>query len=236
MPIAHVDALDAEPKPHQILEALLLTSDKPLSLKALAKHLGDGERDLDRKAVLIAIEELKLALEGRGIELVEVASGYRLQVRAALAPWVGRLQEEKPPRYSRALLETLVLVAYRQPITRAEIEEVRGVGVSTHIIKTLLERQWVRVVGHKEVPGRPALYATTREFLDYFNLTKLEDLPSLPELKDLDARAEALTARVQEEAAPDLDATQPIDLALQQDLEPQVQKELTNKPVAPQTD
>jgi len=124
--------------------------------------------------------------EGRGYELVQVAGGYRFQVRQNLSTWVGRLWQERPPRYSRALLETLSLIAYRQPITRGEIEEIRGVAVSTNIIKTLQEREWVRVVGHRDVPGRPAMYATTRQFLDYFNLKSLEELPTLAEIKDLD--------------------------------------------------
>jgi len=124
--------------------------------------------------------------QGRGIELKEVASGYRMQVRQDYAAWVGRLWEEKPARYSRALLETLVLIAYRQPITRGEIEEIRGVSVSTQIAKTLLDREWIRVLGHKDVPGKPAMYGTTKEFLDYFNLKNLDDLPPLSDIKDLD--------------------------------------------------
>jgi segregation and condensation protein B len=121
------------------------------------------------------------------MELCEVANGFRIQVRADYAPWVSRLWEEKPARYSRALMETLALIAYRQPVTRAEIEEIRGVSVSSNIVKTLLEREWVRVVGHRDVPGRPALYATTREFLDYFGLQSLDQLPTLAELRDFDS-------------------------------------------------
>jgi segregation and condensation protein B len=129
---------------------------------------------------------LQAECEGRGIELVEVASGWRYQVRARFADWVNRLFDEKPQRYSRALLETLAIIAYRQPITRAEIEDIRGVSVSAGIIKTLQEREWVRVVGNREVPGRPELLATTRQFLDYFNLKSLSDLPPLSEIKDFD--------------------------------------------------
>ena len=125
-------------------------------------------------------------MNGRGIELVEVASGYRLQVREQYSPWLGGLFSERPPRYSRALLETLALIAYRQPITRGEIEDVRGVVVSSNIIKTLMEREWIRVLGHREVPGRPALYGTTREFLDHFGLKSLEGLPPLAAIRDLD--------------------------------------------------
>ncbi|TNF37482.1 MAG: SMC-Scp complex subunit ScpB, partial [Gammaproteobacteria bacterium] len=133
-----------------------------------------------------ALTALQEDYEGRGLLLKEVASGYRFQVAESYAPWVSRLWEEKPPRYSRALLETLALVAYRQPITRGEIEEIRGVSVSSHILKTLLERDWVRVLGHKDVPGKPAMYGTTREFLDYFNMKSLDELPTLAEIKDLD--------------------------------------------------
>jgi segregation and condensation protein B len=128
----------------------------------------------------------------RGIELREVSSGFRFQVRKEMGPWVSRLWQEKPPRYSRAILETLALIAYRQPITRGEIEEIRGVAVNTQIVRTLLERNWVRVVGHRDVPGRPAMYATTRQFLDYFDLKSLEDLPPLSEIRDLDKINEEL--------------------------------------------
>jgi segregation and condensation protein B len=133
-----------------------------------------------------AISEIQANCEGRGFEFKEVASGYRFQVRAEYGDWIGRLWEEKPPRYTRALLETLALIAYKQPITRGDIEEIRGVSVSTNIIRTLLEREWIRVVGHRDVPGRPSIYATTKTFLDYFNLTSLDELPTLSEIKDLD--------------------------------------------------
>ena len=122
----------------------------------------------------------------RGLELKEVASGFRIQVREDTNPWVARLWEERPQRYSRALLETLALIAYRQPITRGDIEEVRGVSVRTNIIRTLQEREWIRVVGHRDVPGKPALFGTTKAFLDYFNLSSLDDLPSLAEIKDME--------------------------------------------------
>ena len=136
---------------------------------------------------------------------MQVASGYRFQVRQDLAAWVGRLWQERPARYSRALMETLSLIAYRQPITRGEIEEIRGVAVSTNIIKTLLEREWVRVVGHRDVPGRPAMYATTRQFLDYFNLKSLDQLPPLAEIKELDNLSGELALEVPEQAS-DADA------------------------------
>jgi segregation and condensation protein B len=132
-----------------------------------------------------ALEELSDDLASRGIELKEVASGYRLQTRNELMPWISRLSEERPQRYSRALLETLALIAYRQPITRGEIEEVRGVSVSSNIVRTLQEREWIRVVGHRDVPGKPALFGTTKAFLDYFNLISLDDLPTLAEIRDM---------------------------------------------------
>jgi segregation and condensation protein B len=142
---------------------------------------GDGP---DRAALKQALEALAKDYEGRGIELKEVATGYRVQIRTNMTDWLQPLWEERAPRYTRALLETLALVAYRQPITRAEIEEVRGVVVSTNIVRTLLERNWIRVVGHRDVPGKPAMFGTTKDFLDYFGLKKLEDLPTLAELKD----------------------------------------------------
>jgi segregation and condensation protein B len=172
----------------QILEAALLAGGQPLSLDRLAALFDDAERPA-RDTLRTLLEELRQECAGRGIELVEVASGYRFQVRREVAPWVARLWEERAPRYSRALLETLALIAYRQPITRAEIEEVRGVSVSTHIVRTLQERQWIKVVGHREVPGRPALYGTTRQLLDHFNLKSLDQLPTLAEVRDLDAAA-----------------------------------------------
>ncbi|MDH5517212.1 MAG: SMC-Scp complex subunit ScpB [Gammaproteobacteria bacterium] len=145
-----------------------------------------------KRAIVDVISSLQQDYSGRAMELKEVASGYRFQVRQGYADYVGKLWEEKPSKYSRALLETLVLIAYRQPITRGEIEAIRGVSVSSHIIKTLVEREWVRVVGHRDVPGKPAIYGSTREFLDYFNLTSLDQLPSLAEIKDLDKIAPEL--------------------------------------------
>ena len=170
----------------QIIEAALLAAGRPLNLDQVLAVFGDEVSQPDRDAVRAALAQLGDEYAGRAIELVQVASGWRVQVRAGLAEWVGRLWEERPTRYSRALLETLALVAYRQPITRGEIEDVRGVTVSTSIMKTLLEREWVRIVGHRDVPGRPALYGTTREFLDYFGLKSLDELPTLAELRDID--------------------------------------------------
>ena len=177
---------DSDTRIKYIVESVLLASGKPLTLDNILAVFGDGEKP-ERDQVRDAIAALQDDYAERGIELVEVASGYRVQVGQDMEPWVSRLTEEKPQRYSRALLETLSLIAYRQPITRGEIEEVRGVAVSTTIMKTLLEREWVHIIGHREVPGRPAMYGTTRKFLDYFSLKGLSDLPSLAELRDLSA-------------------------------------------------
>ena len=173
----------------------MLAADHPLSVDQLAALFAPAQQSIlaQDTAEPPTHDELRQALamlqqecESRGIELKEVSSGYRFQVKQALAPWVSRLWEERAPRYSRALLETLALIAYRQPITRAEIEDIRGVAVSSNIIKTLQEREWVRVLGHREVPGRPALFGTTREFLDFFSLKSLGDLPTLAEISSLD--------------------------------------------------
>lgn len=169
----------------QILEAALLAAGQALSLAQMAALFTDDERP-SNKAISQALEQLQLDCENRGIELTEVASGYRLQVKQSLHVWVSRLWTERPQRYSRALLETMSLIAYRQPITRGEIEAVRGVAVSTNIIRTLQERDWIRVVGHRDVPGKPALFGTTRGFLDYFNLKNLDDLPTLAEIRDME--------------------------------------------------
>ncbi|MEW5756701.1 MAG: SMC-Scp complex subunit ScpB [Pseudomonadota bacterium] len=169
-----------------ILESALLAAGQPLSIDRLLALFVD-ENQPSRDEVQTALSALEEDYAQRGIELKEVANGYRIQVKSEMAEWVSRLWDERPQRYSRAVLETLALIAYRQPITRAEIEEVRGVAVSTNVIKTLQEREWVRVVGHRDVPGRPALYATTKEFLDYFNLKGLNELPSLMELRDIES-------------------------------------------------
>ena len=158
----------------------------PLSVDRMLDLFAEDKEQPTREAIRDTLQELADECEHRGIELKQVSSGYRFQAKKDYGPWVSRLWEEKPPRYSRALLETLALVAYKQPITRSEIEEVRGVSVSTHIIKTLQERDWVKAVGHRDVPGKPALYATTKAFLDYFNLKSLDELPSLQEIRDLD--------------------------------------------------
>lgn len=170
----------------QIVEAALMAADTTLNIDRLMQLFELDNEKPTREQIKKTITTLQQECEGRGVDLKRVASGYRYQTREDVQPWVARLWQEKPPRYSRALLETLSLIVYRQPITRGEIEEVRGVSVSSNIIKTLLEREWVRVVGHKEVPGRPALYGSTKQFLDYFNLKSLNELPTLAELADLD--------------------------------------------------
>ena len=168
-----------------IIEAALLAAGKPLTIAGLGALFEEHERP-DNDAIRSALSTIGERCEDRGFELTEVASGWRFQVRETYSQWVSRLWQERPQKYSRALLETLALVAYRQPITRGEIEEIRGVAVSTNIIRTLHERDWIRVVGHRDVPGRPAMYATTRQFLDYFNLKSLDQLPALADLRDLE--------------------------------------------------
>ena len=169
----------------QIIEAALLASEGPLTVDNLFRlfTLGELDEEEGRKQVRTALETLQDACDGRGVTLQKVSSGYRYQTRQDLSPWVSRLWEEKPPRYTRALLETLALVAYKQPVTRGDIEQVRGVSVSQNIMRTLLERDWIRVVGQREAPGRPSMYGTTKAFLDYFDLAKLDDLPPLEEIK-----------------------------------------------------
>jgi segregation and condensation protein B len=177
-------ASDPEPL-RRIVEGALLAAGRPLDIAQL-QGLFDPLEQPDAVQLRAALDAIAADCAGRAWELRRTASGYRLQVRAELAPWISRLWEEKPRRYSRSLLETLALIAYRQPVTRGDIEAVRGVAVSSDTIKLLLEREWVRVVGHRDVPGKPALYATTRQFLDYFNLESLDQLPPLGELRDLE--------------------------------------------------
>ncbi len=184
----------------QVLEALLLASDQPLSLDHLQRMLGN-ELGVSKKDLRDGLARLQASMEGRAAEVREVASGYRIQVRADYAEWVSKLWQEKPPRLSRALLETLALICYRQPMTRGEIEEVRGVALSPNIIRVLLERGWIREVGVKEVPGRPSLFGTTHQLLDDLGLTSLDQLPSLPEIKDpqlLEAALERLGEKMHE--------------------------------------
>lgn len=168
-----------------VIEAALLAAGRPLGVDKLQGLFGDKDAPA-RQDIRAAIMELQTDYAERGIELVEVASGFRIQIRSTMTHQLEKLWEERPPRYSRALLETLSIIVYRQPVTRGEIEDIRGVAVSTNITRTLLERTWIRIVGHRDVPGKPAMFGTTKEFLDYFGLKKLDDLPPLSELKDFD--------------------------------------------------
>ena len=170
----------------KVIEAALLAAGQPLKIDRIMSLFAEGDFQPEKKDIIEALDAISEDCKDRGIELREVASGFRLQVREDMAPWISRLWEEKPQRYTRALLETLALIAYRQPVTRGEIEDVRGVAVSSNIIKSLTEREWIRVVGHRDVPGKPAMYGTTKEFLDYFNLKTLDELPTLAELRDFE--------------------------------------------------
>src|SRR5271157_4856125 len=207
-----------------VIEAALLAAGRPLAADELVA-LFDERDGSNAEEVQAALDSLRHDYESRGIELAEVANGYRIQIRAAVAQPVSRLWQERPAKYSRALLETLALVAYRQPITRGEIEQIRGVAVNPNIIKTLLERSWIRVVGHRDVPGRPELLGTTREFLDYFNLRKLDDLPTLAQLKELEHLRVQLTLpgaerEVLTESDASLDAAADLDHPADDDEEP----------------
>jgi len=183
-----------------IVEAALMVSEKPVSVGQLLA-LFENETDRPEKAeIKTVIEQIMQDYEGRGIELKEVSSGYRVQVNGDYADWINHLFDDRPPRYSRALLETLTIIAYRQPVTRAEIEEIRGVSVSSNIIRTLQERSWIRVVGQRDIPGKPELLATSKEFLDYFNLKKLTELPALSEIKDFDQINPDLFEELEKEA------------------------------------
>ncbi|WP_161866261.1 SMC-Scp complex subunit ScpB [Pseudomonas yangonensis] len=207
----------------QLLEAFLLASGKAQSLERLYELFEEGERP-EPEQFKAALEILRQSCEGRAFELKEVASGYRLQVRERFAPWVGRLWEERPQRYSRALLETLALIAYRQPITRGEIEDVRGVAVNSNITKTLLEREWIRVVGYRDVPGRPAMFATTKGFLDHFNLKSLDELPPLAALRELEPEPELA---LDEDAEVPASLQARADLALQEEGEVEPREEVS---------
>lgn len=183
----------------RIVEAILFAANRPMTVKQVQQVFPEIEQP-ELIEILGAIESITEDYRDRPIELKRVASGYRFQVRQELSRWVSRLFEEKPPRYSRALLETLAIIAYRQPVTRGDIEDIRGVSVSSSIIQTLLERDWVKVVAHKEAPGRPSLYGTTSQFLDYFNITTLNDLPTLQEIQDLDLALDNSQHMAQEES------------------------------------
>ncbi len=193
------------------LEAALLAAGRPLSIDQL-KGLFDGRLAIQKSDIRKAIETLNEEYEDRGIIISEVASGFRMQVKPAMADRLQKLWEERPPRYSRAMFETLALIAYRQPITRGEIEDIRGVSVSSNIVRQLLERDWVRVVGHRDVPGRPAMFATTKAFLDYFGLMKLDDLPPLADLSDWESlRVQLNFPEVEEQAGTGADAAEADD-------------------------
>ncbi len=189
---------EADMEIKQIVEAILFAAQKPMTPKQIQQVFPEIEQP-ELEEIQTAIETISVDYQPRPIELKQVASGYRFQLKAGLSDWVSRLFEEKPPRYSRALLETLAIIAYRQPVTRGDIEDIRGVSVSSSIIQTLLEREWIRVVAHKEVPGRPGLYGTTKQFLDYFNITSLNELPTLQQIVDLDVSVEPQTIQEKRE-------------------------------------
>jgi len=183
----------------KIVEATLMSASQALNVDQLLKLFADDADEVSCDDIKAIVQSLQEDCQERGYELKKVASGFRYQTREEVQPWVDKLRPERPPRYSRAFMETLALVVYKQPITRAEIEDVRGVAVSTSIFKVLLEREWVKIIGHKEVPGRPAMYGTTRKLLDYFNLSSLNELPDLAEIKDIDDIAPELALIVNEE-------------------------------------
>ena len=185
----------------QILEAAIFAAGEPVALDRLGLLFDEKERPTNKELKLL-LDEIAADCEARGVELVQVASGFRFQAKQLVASSLQRLWEKKPARYTRAFLETLALVAYRQPVTRGEIEDVRGVAVSSNIIRQLLDREWVKVVGHKEVPGKPALFGTTKQFLDYFNLKKLADLPTLQEITNLEEAGQKLGEQLTLEVAP----------------------------------
>lgn len=191
-----------------IIEAALLAAQQPLSLPMLGALFADTDA-VAHADLAQALQSLAADCAGRGIELIEVASGFRYQVREDVHPWVARLWSERQTRYSRALLETLALIAYRQPITRGEIEQIRGVSVASSIMRTLEEREWIRVVGYRDVPGKPALFGTTRNFLDYFNLKSLDQLPTLAEIRDLEDLEPQLALVANNEAANETIQTEP---------------------------
>jgi segregation and condensation protein B len=222
-----------------VVEAAMLAAGRPLTLEELCSVFDerDGSIAEEVKGALAALGE---EYATRGVELLEVASGFRIQIREAVAQPVARLWQERPAKYSRALLETLALIAYRQPITRGEIEQIRGVAVNPNIIKTLHERNWIRVVGHRDVPGKPELLGTTREFLDYFSLKKLDDLPTLAQLKELEDLRVQLTlpgaeATVLSDPETPLDAAAELDAAAQMEPQSEDEEEPPAESAAPRT-
>jgi segregation and condensation protein B len=216
-----------------VVEASLLAAGRPLSLEELISVFDERDGSVGDE-VAGAIAALAEEYATRGLELLEVASGYRVQIRASVAQPVARLWQERPAKYSRALLETLALIAYRQPITRGEIEQIRGVAVNPNIIKTLHERNWIRVVGHRDVPGKPELLGTTREFLDYFNLKRLDDLPTLAQLKELeDLRVQLTLPGAEAEVMTESQAS--LDAAADLDAPPEDEEETSSDSAAPRT-
>ncbi len=191
---------------HAILEAAMMVAGRPLTLSQMQKLFDEAEEP-EMAVIKQALQTIAARYIHSGIELKETASGYQFQAKTEFSHWLAKLWEERPQKYSRALLETLALIAYRQPITRAEVEDIRGVTVSSHITKTLLEREWIRVIGYRDVPGKPALYGTTKHFLDHFNLKTLDELPTLAELKDLETQEAKLQIQL---ALPDTDPDHPI--------------------------
>jgi segregation and condensation protein B len=193
-----------------IIEAALLVAGRPLTVDRLAAIFPEDSRPT-RDEVRAALDAIEAGCQGRGIELQQTGDGFRLQTRERYAEWIARLYEERPQRYSRALLETLAIIAYRQPVTRGEIEEIRGVAVSSEIVKTLLTREWIKQVGVRDVPGKPALYGTTRGFLEHFNLRALSEMPPLAELRDVDQIAAELNFRLPIDVQPDVAQEQDSD-------------------------
>lgn len=191
--------MNSEPTLKIILEAALLAAQRPLPLDHLSALFPEDQQP-NRTQLKNALHELEWEYHERGVELVEVASGYRFQVKAELTPWIKRLWAKRPPRYSQALLETLAIITYRQPVTRSEIEVIRGIGVSSGILKTLMDYQWIRILAYKDTPGKPALYGTTKAFLDYFGLKHLSDLPNLAELQNLPELSDDLFDTVNDNA------------------------------------
>ena len=208
------------------VEAALLAAGRPLSIDQL-HGLFDGRMAPEKAEIRKAIKVLNEEYEDRGLVVSEVASGFRLQIKAAMADRLQKLWEERPPRYSRALFETLALIAYRQPITRGDIEEIRGVSVSSNIVRQLLERDWIRVVGHRDVPGRPAMFGTTKSFLDYFSLKKLDDLPPLADLSDWESlRLQLNLPEVENPAETDIEQVAEAAVGEVPVLQPQEEEEL----------
>lgn len=206
-----------------IVEAALLVAGQPLAIERLLALFPEGSQPT-REELREALDALAREYAERGIELKQIDKGWRVQTREKYTPWVARLLEERPPRYSRALLETLAIIVYRQPVTRGEIEDIRGVSVSTDIIRTLIEREWIREVGRREVPGRPALYGTTRQFLEHFNLKNLEEMPPLAALRPIEEISAELESRVQPAALGDVTAGEAPAIAAETESEPEIER------------